>query len=179
MISSISLSTVFPNADDFDPSNPDTFNSSTSVTIFDNLGNPVIATAFFIKTQAASGDNATHKYQTKFIVDGREVQPSLTEAISPAGQTLVVDRFGQIIPINEKPQIVSVAQTQPLFYLDDLANKTVSKAATVTNEVLEDAAFTKYDRISMEFCDWVPPSMPPHRDKYMVKLVFVETMTLS
>ncbi len=135
-------STVFENADDFDPSNPETFNSSTSVTIFDNLGNPVIATAFFIKTQAASGDNVTHKYQTKFIVDGREVEPSLTEAISPTGQTLVVDRFGQIIPIDEKPQIISVAQTQPLFFLDDLANKTVSKAATVTNEILEDAAFT-------------------------------------
>ncbi len=135
-------STVFANADDFDPSNPDTFNSSTSVTIFDNLGNPVIATAFFIKTQAASGDNVTHKYQTKFIVDGREVEPSLTEAISPTGQTLVVDRFGQIIPIDEKPQIISVAQTQPLFFLDDLANKTTSKAATISNKVLEDAAFT-------------------------------------
>ena len=135
-------STVFDSAADFDPKNPSTFNSSTSVTIFDNLGNPVIATAFFIKTQAASGDQVTHKYQTKFIVDGREVQPSLTEAISPTGQTLVVDRFGQIIPINEKPQIISVAQTQPLFFLDDLSNKTVSKAATVESTVLEDAAFT-------------------------------------
>ncbi len=135
-------STVFESAADFDPKNPATFNSSTSVTIFDNLGNPVIATAFFIKTQAASGDQVTHKYQTKFIVDGREVQPSLTEAISPTGQTLVVDRFGQIIPINEKPQIISVAQTQPLFFLDDLSNKTVSKAATVESAVLEDAAFT-------------------------------------
>ena len=113
------------------------FNSSTSVTIFDNLGNPVIATAYFIKTQAASGDNVTHKYQTKFLVDGREVQPSLTEAISPTGQTLVVDRFGQIIPVNEKPQIISVAQTLPLFFLDDLANKTTSKAATISNKVLE------------------------------------------
>ncbi len=135
-------STVFESAADFDPKNPATFNSSTSVTIFDNLGNPVIATAFFIKTQAASGDNVTHKYQTKFIVDGREVEPSLTEAISPTGQTLVVDRFGQIIPINEKPQIISVAQTQPLFFLDDLSNKTVSKSATVESAVLEDAAFT-------------------------------------
>ena len=135
-------STVFASADDFDSTNPATFNSSTSVTIFDNLGNPVIATAYFIKTQAASGSDATHKYETKFIVDGREVEPSLTEAISPTGQTLVVDRFGQIIPLNEKPQIISVAQTQPLFFLDDLSNKTVSKAATVTSTVLEDAAFT-------------------------------------
>ena len=58
-------STVFSDASDFDPAKPETYNSSTSVTIFDNLGNPVIATAYFIKTQAASGDNVTHKYQTK------------------------------------------------------------------------------------------------------------------
>ena len=62
-------STVFANADDT--------LSNLKLLIhqlcynFDNLGNPVIATAFFIKTQAASGDNVTHKYQTKFIVDGR------------------------------------------------------------------------------------------------------------
>ena len=48
-------STVFASADDFDSTNPATFNSSTSVTIFDSLGNPVIATAYFIKTQAAGG----------------------------------------------------------------------------------------------------------------------------
>ncbi|MDB9870867.1 flagellar hook-basal body complex protein [Alphaproteobacteria bacterium] len=137
-----SSSTVFESSDDFDSSNPATFNSSTSVTIFDSLGNPVIATAYFIKTQAAGGDATTHNYQTKFIVDGREVTPSLTEAISPTGQTLVVDRFGQMIPMDQKPQIISVAQTQPLFYLDDLSNKTVSKSATVTSTVLEDAAFT-------------------------------------
>ena len=137
-----SSSTVFESADDFDSSNPATFNSSTSVTIFDSLGNPVIATAYFIKTQAAGGDATTHNYQTKFIVDGREVTPSLTEAISPTGQTLVVDRFGQMIPMDQKPQIISVAQTQPLFYLDDLSNKTVSQSATVTSTVLEDAAFT-------------------------------------
>ena len=137
-----SSSTVFASADDFDSTNPATFNSSTSVTIFDSLGNPVIATAYFIKTQAAGGEATTHNYQTKFIVDGREVEPSLTEAISPTGQTLVVDRFGQMIPMSEKPQIISVAQTQPLFFLDDLSNKTVSKAATVTSTVLEDAAFT-------------------------------------
>ena len=137
-----SSSTVFESSDDFDSSNPATFNSSTSVTIFDSLGNPVIATAYFIKTQAAGGDATTHNYQTKFIVDGREVTPSLTEAISPTGQTLVVDRFGQMIPMDQKPQIISVAQTQPLFYLDDLSNKTVSQSATVTSTVLEDAAFT-------------------------------------
>ena len=66
----------------------------------------------------------------------------MTEAISPTGQTLVVDRFGQMIPMDQKPQIISVAQTQPLFYLDDLSNKTVSQSATVTSTVLEDAAFT-------------------------------------
>ena len=38
----------------FDPNNPETFTNSTSITIFDDLGNPTIATMFFIKTQTAS-----------------------------------------------------------------------------------------------------------------------------
>ena len=35
----------------FDPANPNTFTNSTSITIFDDLGNPTIATMYFIKTQ--------------------------------------------------------------------------------------------------------------------------------
>ena len=38
----------------FDPANPNTFTNSTSITIFDDLGNPTIATMYFIKTQSAS-----------------------------------------------------------------------------------------------------------------------------
>ena len=37
--------------DTVDPNDPETFTNSTSITIFDDLGNPTIATVYFIKTQ--------------------------------------------------------------------------------------------------------------------------------
>ena len=43
----------------FDPANPNTFTNSTSITIFDDLGNPTIATMYFIKTQSASANDPT------------------------------------------------------------------------------------------------------------------------
>ena len=46
----------------FNPDNPDTFTNSTSITIFDDLGNPTIATIYFIKTQTTSADDPTNKY---------------------------------------------------------------------------------------------------------------------
>ena len=36
----------------FNPNDPTTYNNSTSITIFDDLGNPTIATIYFIRTPA-------------------------------------------------------------------------------------------------------------------------------
>ena len=44
----------------FNPSNPETYTNSTSITIFDDLGNPTIATIYFIKTQNASAEDPTN-----------------------------------------------------------------------------------------------------------------------
>ena len=49
----------------FNPNDPTTYNNSTSITIFDDLGNPTIATIFFIRTQAASATDPTNKYDTR------------------------------------------------------------------------------------------------------------------
>ena len=69
------------NISSFRQDDPSTYTASTSITIFDNLGKPVIATVYFIKTQVASGDNNTHKYQTVFVVDGNVIEPALSEAL--------------------------------------------------------------------------------------------------
>ena len=65
-------STVFTNADDFDPSNPETFNSSTSVTIFDNL-NPRQEAQVFLdvnKKQEKVNPNLTLEIQRMIGVIG-------------------------------------------------------------------------------------------------------------
>ena len=43
----------------FNPDDAGTYTNSTSITIFDDLGNPTIATIYFIKTQTASADDPT------------------------------------------------------------------------------------------------------------------------
>ena len=45
-----------PPVSPFDPADPDTFNSSTSQTIYDSLGNPHVLTEYFVKTGANSWD---------------------------------------------------------------------------------------------------------------------------
>ena len=82
-----------------------TYTASTSITIFDNLGKPVIATVYFIKTQVASGDNNTHKYQTVFVVDGNVIEPALSEALdTTSGEALYIDRFGQLVKESDVPK---------------------------------------------------------------------------
>ena len=136
-----SSSQVFENYDNstFRQDDPSTYTASTSITIFDNLGKPVIATVYFIKTQVASGDNNTHKYQTIFVVDGNVIEPALSEALdSSSGEALYIDRFGQLVKESEVPKIAVKSISSPLYYLDDLDTPLASTPASVTgNSVRE------------------------------------------
>ena len=137
-----SSSQVFENYDisSFRQDDPSTYTASTSITIFDNLGKPVIATVYFIKTQVASGDNNTHKYQTVFVVDGNVIEPALSEALdTTSGEALYIDRFGQLVKESEVPKIAVKSISSPLYYLDDLDAPLASSAASVTGTSVEGA----------------------------------------
>ncbi len=56
----------------FDPEDPDTYNSATSVTVFDSLGNPHIMTQYFVKERSVTngGDNIWSMYVQ---IDGQDV----------------------------------------------------------------------------------------------------------
>ena len=136
-----SSSQVFEDYDisSFRQDDPSTYTASTSITIFDNLGKPVIATVYFIKTQVASGDNNTHKYQTVFVVDGNVIEPALSEALDTSGEALYIDRFGQLVKESEVPKIAVKSISSPLYYLDDLDAPLASSAASVTGTSVEGA----------------------------------------
>ena len=136
-----SSSQVFEDYDiaSFRQDDPSTYTASTSITIFDNLGKPVIATVYFIKTQVASGDNNTHKYQTVFVVDGNVIEPALSEALDTSGEALYIDRFGQLVRESEVPKIAVKSISSPLYYLDDLNTPLPSSAASVTGTSVEGA----------------------------------------
>ena len=78
----------------FDPSNPNTFTNSTSITIFDDLGNPTIATMYFIKTQSASANDPTNKYDTRLVINDTVIDPDLVPSVDDAGNQIFIDRFG-------------------------------------------------------------------------------------
>ena len=63
----------------FDPNNPDTFNNSTSVTMYDSLGEPHILTTYFVRPPEAAYTNNS-SWVAFYAVDGKQV-----DLAGPAG----------------------------------------------------------------------------------------------
>jgi flagellar hook protein FlgE len=78
----------------FSTSDPESFTNSTSLTIFDDLGNPTIATVYFIKTQASTADDPTNKYDTRLVIDETVINPDLVASVNDNNEQIYIDRFG-------------------------------------------------------------------------------------
>ena len=72
----------------FDPNDPETFTNSTSITIFDDLGNLTIATVYFIKT-AASADDPMNKYDTRLVINDTVITLTTALLMMPASRSLL------------------------------------------------------------------------------------------
>ncbi|KAA0696009.1 flagellar hook protein FlgE [Halopseudomonas laoshanensis] len=83
----------------FDPTNSSTYNSSTSVNVFDSLGNPHTLTKYFVKTGGNEWDMFT-------LIDGRQVpgnQLPTDPGFAPQPTQLTFDTVGQLVtpqPLN-------------------------------------------------------------------------------
>ena len=122
---------------EFDPNDAKTYSASSSVTIFDNGGNPKSATVFYIKTQDPSATNPTYKYDTKMFVDGTEILPTLTRATDTKGTSQFIDKFGQKTTIPEDPAYILEGKGSPLYRADDLGEAQKSTPAMLTGLGLE------------------------------------------
>ena len=118
----------------FDPNDPETFTNSTSITIFDDLGNPTIATVYFIKTQAASADDPTNKYDTRLVINDTIINPDLVSAVDDAGKQIFVDRFGQQTTSIPDDNYFIEGKGSPLYKLDDLQTLVPSQPAKISGE---------------------------------------------
>jgi flagellar hook protein FlgE len=82
----------------FNPADPSTYNNSTSLTIYDSLGNPHVASLYFQKAQPAPGVNPWNVYMT---IDN-ELQPAQAAATVPPSATpmgvLPFDTTGKLPP---------------------------------------------------------------------------------
>ena len=119
---------------DFNPSNPATYTNSTSITIFDDLGNPTIATIYFIKTQNASAGDPTNKYDTRLVIGDTIIDPDLVNAVDDSGRQIFIDRFGtQTVAVPDDNFFVE-NKGSPLYKLDDLNQEVASSPASIRGE---------------------------------------------
>lgn len=83
----------------FDPTDPSTFNNSTSTTIFDSLGNPHVATLYFQKAAPSATTNPWNVYLT---IDNTLQPPSAVATVPPSatpmGAALPFDTTGKVAP---------------------------------------------------------------------------------
>ena len=122
---------------EFDPNDTKTYSASSSVTIFDNGGNPKSATVFYTKTQNPSATDQTYKYSTKMFVDGVEITPELTRATNEKGTAQFIDKFGQKTTVPTDPAYILEGKGSPLYRADDLGEASKSTPAMLTGLGLE------------------------------------------
>ena len=116
----------------FNPDDASTYTNSTSITIFDDLGNPTIATIYFIKTQTASADDPTNKYDTRLVINDTVIDPNLVSAVDDAGAQIFVDRFGNQTTQVPDDNYFLEGKGSPLYKLDDLKKQVDSEPASIT-----------------------------------------------
>ena len=106
----------------FSTNDPDSFTNSTSLTIFDDLGNPTIATVYFIKTQAATAGDPTNKYDTRLVIGETVIDPDLVASVNDNGEQIYIDRFGRETTIDKiaDDNYFSEGKGAPLYRRDDL-----------------------------------------------------------
>ena len=112
----------------FDRNDTETFNKSTSITVYDSLGNPHIATVYYIKTSSATEADPTNKWDTKIYIGDEEMKPSLIPAKNDKSETLYMNKFGQTStdPAAVDPTFNAQA-AHPLYYNDDQQQKVASE----------------------------------------------------
>lgn len=122
----------------FDRNDPNTFNRSTSITVFDSLGNPSIATIYYVKVSNATVEDPSNKWQTYIYVGDREIKPALLNAKTDKGENLYIDKFGQQTtdPTDFDPTFNS-GSPHPLYYLNDQTTKVNSTPAKLTGGFID------------------------------------------
>ena len=118
----------------FNAANPETYNNSTSITIFDDLGNPTIATIYFIRTQAASAADPTNKFETRLVINDTVIEPDLVPAVSDTKQQIFIDRFGQQTTSVPDDNYFLEGKGSALYKADSLNTLVDSTPAKITGE---------------------------------------------
>jgi flagellar hook-basal body protein len=131
----------------FDRTNPNTYNKSTALTVYDSGGNGYLATVYYVRTQSASPASPFSKWQTMFYVGDTQVKPALQQATDSLGSTLYVNKYGEVAPKSD-PRVVPSTGTTEMFTLDERTDIRSSIPATATGKALAPTFFNNGSFIS-------------------------------
>ena len=142
--SKVSLGLNFP-ADaeviskDFNRNDPDTYNKSTALTVYDAGGNSYLASVYYVKTQNASQETPNNKWQTYVYVGDKLVNASLQQATNSVGEEMYVNKYGELKAKSDFKTPEEIAELNSSFSkktikfsLDNLTDIRTSQPATVT-----------------------------------------------
>jgi flagellar hook protein FlgE len=123
----------------FDPTDRATYNHSTSVTVYDSLGEPHTATTYFRKLDTPPPAGVAAEWDTKLVWDDNTAHPTVPAPVAPTtrnpqswfnGGTLQFDSNGTFVT----PPIPTV--TLPTADLNDNANGYLTNGAQFTADVV-------------------------------------------
>lgn len=100
----------------FNPTDPTTYNSSTSLNIYDSQGNAHVMTQYFVKTDA-------NKWDMKILIDGRN--PADPAATNPYVMNLTFDSAGGLSKVEDATGVT------PALLTIGADNKVTLKGATL------------------------------------------------
>ncbi len=122
-------------SESFNRNNPNTYNKSTALTVYDKGGNGYLATVYYVKTQNASASQPTNKWQTYVYIGDSLVSASLQQATNDSNEKMYVNKYGQLKPESAVSDWLVNAKTK-MFSLDDLSDVRTSVPASITGNSL-------------------------------------------
>ena len=116
---------------EFNRNNPNTYNKSTALSVYDSGGNSYLATIYYVKTANATANSPFNKWQTYVFVGDDAVSAALQQATDENSELRYVNKYGELKPRSEVEDLLVNRKTQK-FALDDLTDIRTSVPATVT-----------------------------------------------
>ncbi|MEY4363203.1 MAG: Flagellar hook protein FlgE [Pseudomonadota bacterium] len=124
----------------FDRTDPTTYNKSTALTVYDAGGNSYLASIYYVKTQDASSDKPTNKWQTYAFIGDQLVGAALQQVTTNSGDLMYVNKYGQLraasdftSAADQAALMSSFAKKTEKFLLNDLSDKRTSVPASVNS----------------------------------------------
>jgi flagellar hook-basal body protein len=145
-------SDALPITEAFNPAKPETYNKTTSLTVYGTSGSSHLATIYYVKTAEATADVPFNKWQTYVYIDDQAVDSALIQASDTAGDQYFVNKYGEVKTQSEllelqktsaesEKYLVTLGTLYKKYSFDNLSTPTDSQPASVNFAVADDSVY--------------------------------------